>query len=495
MNHRLALLSTFAVMALLLVAGGVTAQEANLNTTESPLAAVGTSFTYQGRLDFNSSPASGTYDFRFRLFDDADAGKGTQLGVDEVDDVQVTNGLFSVDLDFGNVFDGTALWLEIDVRPGSSTSAYTTLSPLQAVNPTPYALYARSIPLAGNGSATSAARSDHSHQWSNVVVVAKGGGDYTSVQAAINSITDASEDNPYLVWVAPGEYEEAVIMKPYVHLQGAGQETTVISSTVSNSIPNPIDNATLVLNSHVTVRDLEIVNTGDDSDSVALLVPADTLGVQVSDVKVAAVGNSENSNIAIFVNGGKATLRAVTARSENAGTNASLYNSDGGIVSLEDCYLYAWGGDSAYGIYNTGTGTVLVSKNTDVDGINATDRNIGLYNRDNATAVLEGGSFIGIGSNDVINGIHCSGSSTLEAKKIYSEGRGSLSSNGVKNENASVNISHSDIYGEGHAINIPGSGTTYISFSTILGEKGLYNGTYACTAMIWDNDFIAETCP
>ena len=71
--------------------------------------------------------------------------------------------------------------------------------------------------------------------YQNVVVVAKSGGDYTSVQAAIDSITDDAADNPYLVWVAPGVYEEQVTMKPYVHLQGAGQEATVITSTASNS--------------------------------------------------------------------------------------------------------------------------------------------------------------------------------------------------------------------------------------------------------------------
>lgn len=60
-------------------------------------------------------------------------------------DLDVIDGYFTVLLDFGSgVFDGNAVWLEIDVRPGDSNdpNAYTTLSPLQEVTPTPYAMYA-----------------------------------------------------------------------------------------------------------------------------------------------------------------------------------------------------------------------------------------------------------------------------------------------------------------------------------------------------------------
>lgn len=43
---------------------------------------------------------------------------------------------------------------------------------------------------------------------SNVIIAAKGGGHFISVQAAINSITDASDSNRYLIWIGPGTYNE-----------------------------------------------------------------------------------------------------------------------------------------------------------------------------------------------------------------------------------------------------------------------------------------------
>ncbi|MGB9889192.1 MAG: hypothetical protein ACPLTQ_05930, partial [Anaerolineae bacterium] len=114
----------------------------------SPQAAMGTGFTYQGRLTDGGAPANGAYDFTFALYDDPTAG--AQVGGTVTrDDVNVSDGLFTVTLDFGDVFDGTALYLEIGVRPGTSSGAYTTLTPRQPLTAAPYAAYARRAPWSG----------------------------------------------------------------------------------------------------------------------------------------------------------------------------------------------------------------------------------------------------------------------------------------------------------------------------------------------------------
>ncbi|HEX6032755.1 MAG TPA: hypothetical protein VFY90_15090 [Tepidiformaceae bacterium] len=107
------------------------------------LAALGSGFTYQGRLTDGGGPANGIYDLRFILYD-ADAG-GTQVGATvEKANIQIQNGLFTTELDFGaSAFDGNARWLEIAIRPGDSAGAYTVLSPRQPINPVPYATYAK----------------------------------------------------------------------------------------------------------------------------------------------------------------------------------------------------------------------------------------------------------------------------------------------------------------------------------------------------------------
>ncbi len=111
-------------------------------------ATLGTGFTYQGRLTEDGALANGTYDFEFKLYDDPTGGAQVGSTVTR-EDVSVSGGLFTVQLDFGNVFDGTALYLEIGVRPGNETGAYTTLAPRQALTAAPYAAYALAAPWSG----------------------------------------------------------------------------------------------------------------------------------------------------------------------------------------------------------------------------------------------------------------------------------------------------------------------------------------------------------
>jgi hypothetical protein len=112
----------------------------------------GTSFTYQGQLSLNGSAANASADFRFRLYDAATAG--TQIGSQiSVPGLSLANGLFTVNLDFGvNPYTpNAARYLEIDVRSPAAQGVYTTLTPRQALTPTPFSLNTRGITVDANG--------------------------------------------------------------------------------------------------------------------------------------------------------------------------------------------------------------------------------------------------------------------------------------------------------------------------------------------------------
>jgi hypothetical protein len=132
-----------AVLALLPVLGRAAgAQGPDRQDEVSLQSTLGTGFTYQGRLTDAGSPATGVYDFEFRLY--SASSSGSQVGPTVThDEVPMTDGLFTVELDFGNgVFTGDARYLAIAVRPGDSSGAFTALTPRQAITPAPYALHA-----------------------------------------------------------------------------------------------------------------------------------------------------------------------------------------------------------------------------------------------------------------------------------------------------------------------------------------------------------------
>lgn len=111
-----------------------------ITASNNPALYCSSSFTYQGRLTDGGSPANGLYDLQFKLFGDFTDFSSSSIANTQVDNVQVTNGIFTVQLNFTSDQLIAAPFLEIAVRPGSSTGSYTTLTPRQSLTPTPYSL-------------------------------------------------------------------------------------------------------------------------------------------------------------------------------------------------------------------------------------------------------------------------------------------------------------------------------------------------------------------
>ena len=154
MKTKLAL--TLFALLVLLIAGpgsGIAQGDAPANLLKSS-DVLPTAITYQGRLAEDGIAANGSYDFQFTLYYVAILGTAAAPVV-EIGDVPVSDGYFTVRLDFGaGVFGNQILFLEIGVRPGTSPAStpYTVLSPRQELTPAPtahYALSAGSVPWGG----------------------------------------------------------------------------------------------------------------------------------------------------------------------------------------------------------------------------------------------------------------------------------------------------------------------------------------------------------
>ena len=255
--------SLYVFLTLLAILAVSTSSAAAQAGTPSPAAsALGTAFTYQGKLTSGGEPVNGSYDFEFKLYNDPSAGSQVGSAFD-VSNVTVNNGLFTAQLDFGNVFDGTALYLEIGVKPASSAGAYTPITPRRFLSATPYAQYAMqagSVAWSGITGIPAGVTSGSTYQ--NVRVVAKSGGDYTTITDALKSINDASASNPYLIFVAPGVYTETVTMKPFVDIQGSGESTTKITSYNTDASTGTVTGA-----SNAELRFLTVENAGSGNQN------------------------------------------------------------------------------------------------------------------------------------------------------------------------------------------------------------------------------------
>jgi len=412
------------LIALALLLGGLTLARAAPGL--APLAPQGsaapTVVSYQGRVQVSGAPFTGTGYFKFAIVNQAGnttywSNDGTSSGGSEPTTavpLPVSNGLFTVLLGdtsltgmtqqlTASVFSGYDRYLRIWFRAGGS-GAFTRLTPDTPIAAVPYALQAQ-----------------HAAPPGNVVIVAKSNGDFTSIQAAINSITAASSSNPYLVWVGPGWYNETVTLKPYVHLQGAGQGVTFIQAAASGG-------AVLTLSSDTTVRDLSVSNIGNGTTNYGMY-GNNVTNVQVSNVYVEA-GGSGTSNTAIYLTGSstEVTLENVTATGAKAtGSNSGLSITLGPEVTAHGGTFSGVGGTYAYGIWVAGgSDTFLGAADVRAYGQDASNTNVGLSNGNSPTVLLQGGFFLGSGGQSAYgmenyNGAH------LEAEGVTAQAEGGSS--------------------------------------------------------------------
>lgn len=144
--------------------------------------AQGTAFTYQGRLDDGASPANGSYDLTFALYDAASGGSQVG-GVFTNAAAGVSNGLFTVTLDFGNQFPGADRWLEIGVRTNGA-DLFSILEPRQPLTATPYAVTAGGVSTAAQLNASNLSSGTVADtRLSGNVALRSGGNTFTGNQA------------------------------------------------------------------------------------------------------------------------------------------------------------------------------------------------------------------------------------------------------------------------------------------------------------------------
>ncbi len=345
---------------------------------------------YQGHLrDSNGNAFAGQAALKFTIYD-AETG-GNNLWTETYLNVPVNAGNFAVKLGTNTplsttVFSGAGRYLQLDVDLTNTNSNYTTF-PRQQFTAVPYAFQADSVPWSGITGMPAGFADDiddgGSATYENVVIVAKSGGQYNTITSAMNSITPSSSSR-YLIWVAPGVYEEQVTVKPYVHVKGAGMNMTYIRANNSGN-HNTSSSAALILPANSQLSDLYVENTSTTQDGVAIYVDNGNNSTNLFRVGARSTGSGGDRHDGIYLNSGTATLDHVYAEAAGGSVgNWAIFNSasnpiidsatliasgngsanalrlNGGNPIIQNSTLRADQSPAAYGVEGTGAGTHTV---------------------------------------------------------------------------------------------------------------------------------------
>ncbi len=333
-NHRIVILTILgAVLALAALTGAGRLLADVLATNYAP-----ERVNYQGYLtDSGGNPISSTVTLQFSIWD-ASSG-GNQVWSETHNNVPVSSGYFSVLLGSQgtplatSIFKGSPRYLEVVYG--------ATTFPRQVFGSVPYALVANYATEAIT--ATYALSGPGGVDWENVVIVAKSGGDYTTVTDALASITPTVTSR-YLLLVMPGVYTETVTLPSYVHLKGSGTLVTRITSDANGNVNLGVS-STMTVPANSQVSDLTIVNTSTTNDGVAVRISNGNDNSRLHNIRVHAEGAGGDRHMAFYLSGGSASLTHIHGEA-GGGTifNRGLFNSASDPL-IEDSTLQATGND------------------------------------------------------------------------------------------------------------------------------------------------------
>ncbi|MEX1019041.1 MAG: pectinesterase family protein [Litorilinea sp.] len=402
MNRRV-LLVLAAVLGATLAFGALTNIGRSLASTLQ-FTSVPSTISYQGFLnDSGGNPISATVTLDFSIWD-ASSG-GSQVWSETHNNVMVSEGFFSVQLGSqsdplaASDFSGTPRYLEVTYdgvtfpRQVFSTVpfAFVAAQASQAISAThamsaTYAMNASSAMNATNAmSATNAMTATYALSsgsgssggvdWGQVVVVAKSGGDYTSISDAMSAISPTSESR-YLVLVMPGVYSGQVTVKEYVHVKGMGVETTYITSDANTGNIHDEEAATLILPANSQVSDLTVRNTAAVQHASALHVDSGNSSTRLNNVRAETTGAGGIRHAGVYLSGSGMMLEHVYGRvAGTAATSGWALYGNGAAFMVRDSAFYA-PGTAGWGMgLNGGTRVDIIDTIVDATsgsiGINA----------------------------------------------------------------------------------------------------------------------------
>jgi len=330
------------------------------------VAAPGTGFTYQGRLTDGGAPANGTYDLQLKLYNSG-LGGSQQGSTVTLNDLVVSNGIFTAPVDFGAEFDGKSLWIEIDVRPGASVGAYTPIFPRTKVDATPYA-QALNLPVTESGTVANGLLSFTNQNTANTAYVLK----LTSVGPSGNSagltfqpvlVLDTNEGNGLASYTsADGAYASYFSSSGTSGraISAVNSGTGLGASVLLSNTANGSDGLSVTTLGTGRAGLFSVINTSSSENAVEITSNGNSTS-QALRVAHSGLGDNALFEITNASNQGEA-VEAHTVGTGNAGY-FEVDNADSGTPALHGTTNGA-SGEGVYGFSSGSSGTGVLGTAT-----------------------------------------------------------------------------------------------------------------------------------
>ncbi|MEM7196475.1 MAG: hypothetical protein AAF402_16200 [Pseudomonadota bacterium] len=181
----------------------------------------------------------------------------------------------------------------------------------------------------------------------NVIVVAKSGGDFDNPAETAGSITDASESNPYLILIAPGEYQigdEQIILNPFVELVGSGKTVTRLVASIGSSLEDS-EAAVIVTGDETSVSNLSIENTRTSSNSLGIF--SDGGSSKIDNVSITtASGSAGGFQVGILSDGAETKITRSEIELDSGGVQVGIFARNQSVLVVNHTKTFVSNADS-----------------------------------------------------------------------------------------------------------------------------------------------------
>ena len=144
---------------------------------------------------------------------------------------------------------------------------------------------------------------------------------------AVNSITNASEANRFLLKIEPGVYDLGAIpfqMRPFLDIEGSGELATTITGVGGF---DKAEGSTLHGASNAELRFLTVKNTGGAGLAFSIAIFANAAALRMTHVTAEATGNGAGQAYGLYNEASSPGLIETTLAASGATTNVGLGNN------------------------------------------------------------------------------------------------------------------------------------------------------------------------